>query len=80
MAHTSLPIENLSSSLSLSSLDDGSLVLPFAISHLCDERDEERWSRLLRVSSSLEESSQVLIVVSALPLLLSLGSSMLGRR
>jgi hypothetical protein len=47
-------------------------VLPLAIRHLCDEReerDEERWLRVLGVSSSLEESFQVLILVRALPLL-----------
>jgi hypothetical protein len=63
-----------SSSLLLSSLEDGMLILPLAIRHLrddCDERDEDRWLRVLGDSSSLEESSQVLTLVSALPLLLS---------
>jgi hypothetical protein len=49
------------------------LILPLAIRHLCDdrdERDEDRWLRVLGGSSSLEESSQVLTLVSALPLLL----------
>jgi hypothetical protein len=58
-------------------------VLPLAIRHLCDEReecDEERWSRLLGGSSLLEESSQVLTLVSVLPLLLLfLGSSVFGQ-
>jgi hypothetical protein len=47
-------------------------VLPLAISHLCDdreERDEEWWLCDLGCSCSLEESSQILILVSALPLL-----------
>jgi hypothetical protein len=64
---------SLSSSLLLSSLDDGILILPLAIRHLrdeCDERDEDRWLRVLGGSSSLEELSQVLTLVSALPLLL----------
>ena len=72
-----------SPSLLLSSLKDGILVLPLAIRHLCDhceERDEERWLRVLGGSSSLEESSQVLTLVSALPLLLSfLGSTIVGQ-
>jgi hypothetical protein len=62
-----------SSSLLLSSLEDGILILPLAIRHLRDdrdERDEDRWLRVLGGSSSLEESSQVLTPVSALPLLL----------
>jgi hypothetical protein len=84
MACTSSSIEGLSSSLlSLSSLEDGIILLPLVIRHLCDdceERDEECWSRLLGGSSSLEESSQVLIVVSALPLLLLfLGSTIFGQ-
>jgi hypothetical protein len=69
-----------SPSLLLSSLEDGILILPLAIRHLhddCDERDENRWLRVLGGSSSLEESSQVLTLVSALPLLLPfLGSTM----
>jgi hypothetical protein len=63
-----------SSSLLLSSLEDGILILPLAIRHLRDdrdERDEDRWLHVLGGSSSLEESSQVLTLVSALPLLLS---------
>jgi hypothetical protein len=50
------------------------LILHLAIRHLCedrDERDEDRWLHVLGGSSSLEESSQVLTLVSALPLLLS---------
>jgi hypothetical protein len=50
------------------------VLLPLAIRHLCDdrdERDEDRWLRALGGSSSLEESSQVMTLVSALPLLLS---------
>ena len=46
------------------------LILPLAIRHLCDdrdERDEDRWLRVLGGSSLLEESSQVLTLVSALP-------------
>jgi hypothetical protein len=66
-----------------SSLEDGILILPLAIRHLCDdrdERDEDRWLRALGGSSSLEESSQVLTLVSALPLLLSfLGSAIVGQ-
>jgi hypothetical protein len=57
----------------LSSLEDGILILPLAIRHLCDdrdERDEDRWLCVLGGSSSLEESSQVLTLLSALPLLL----------
>jgi hypothetical protein len=72
-----------SSSLLLSSLEDGILILPLAIRHLCDvryERDEDRWLRFLGGSSSLEESSQVLTLVSALPLLLSfMGSTIVGQ-
>jgi hypothetical protein len=33
------------------------LILPLAIRQLCDERDEDRWLRVLGGSSSLEESS-----------------------
>jgi hypothetical protein len=59
------------------------LLLPLAIRHLCDdcdERDEDRWLRVLGGSSSLEESSQVLTLVSALPLLLSfLGLAIVGQ-
>jgi hypothetical protein len=59
------------------------LILPFAIRHLCDdcdERDEYRWLRVLGGSSLLEESSQVLTLVSVLPLLLSfLGSDIVGQ-
>jgi hypothetical protein len=66
-----------------SSLEDGILILPLAIRHLCDdrdERDEDWWLRILGGSSSLEESSQVLTLVSALPLLLSfLGSTIDGQ-
>jgi hypothetical protein len=72
-----------SSSLLLSSLEDGILILPLAIRHLHDDRvehDEDQWLRVLGGSSSLEESSQVLTLVSALPLLLSfLGSAMVGQ-
>jgi hypothetical protein len=68
---------------SLSSLEDGVLILPLAIRHLHDdrdERDEDRWLHVLGGSSSLEESSQVLTLVSALPLLLSfLGSAIVGQ-
>jgi hypothetical protein len=70
-------------SLLLSSLEDGILILPLAIRHLRDdrdERDEDRWLRVLGGSSSLEESSQVLSLVSILPLLLSfLGSAIDGQ-
>jgi hypothetical protein len=62
-----------SSSLLLSSLGDGILILPLAIRHLRDDHDErveDRWLRVLGGSSSLEESSQVLTLVSVLPLLL----------
>jgi hypothetical protein len=59
------------------------LILPLAIRHLRDdrdERDEDRWLRVLGGSSSLEESSQVLTLVSALPFLLSfLGSAIDGQ-
>jgi hypothetical protein len=72
MVCASSSTEGLSSSLSLS-LDDGSWELPLDIRHLCDdceELDEERWQQILRGSSPLEESSQALMVVSALSLLL----------
>jgi hypothetical protein len=72
-----------SSSLLLSSLEDGMLILPLAIRHLHDDRDErgeDRWLRVLGGSSSLEELSHVLTLVSALPLLLSfLGSAIVGQ-
>jgi hypothetical protein len=59
------------------------LILPLAIRHLCDdrdERDEDQWLRVLGSSSSLEESSQVLTLVSVLPLLLPfLGSAIFGQ-
>jgi hypothetical protein len=59
------------------------LILPLAIRHLCDDRDvrdEDRWLHVLGGSSSLEESSQVLTLVSALPLLLSfLGLAIVGQ-
>jgi hypothetical protein len=74
---------SLSSSLLLSSLEGGILILPLGIRHLRDdrdERDEDRWLRVLGGSSSLEESSQVLMLVSALPLLLPfLGSAIVGQ-
>jgi hypothetical protein len=63
-----------SSTLLLSSLEDGILILPLAIRHLRDdrdERDEDQWLHVLGGSCSLEESSQVLTLVSALPSLLS---------
>jgi hypothetical protein len=44
------------------------LILHLVIRHLCDdrdERDEDRWVRVLGGSSLLEESSQVLTLVSA---------------
>jgi hypothetical protein len=66
-----------------SSLEDRILILPFAIRHLCDDhddRDEDRWLRVLGGSSSLEESSQVLTLVSALPFLLPVvGSTIVGQ-
>jgi hypothetical protein len=65
----------------LSSLEDGILILTLAIRHLRDdrdERDEDRWLRVLGGSSSLEESSQVLTLVSALPLLLLFLGSAIG--
>jgi hypothetical protein len=40
------------------------------IRHLCDDRDEDRCLHILGGSSSLEESSHVLTLVSVLPLLL----------
>jgi hypothetical protein len=56
------------------------LILPLAIRHLRDDRDEDWWLRILGGSSSLEESSQVLTLVSTLPLLLSfLGTTMVGQ-
>jgi hypothetical protein len=68
-----------SSSLLLSSLEDGILILPLAIRHLRDDRDEDRWLRV-HGGSSLEESPQVLTLVSALPLLLPfLGSTIFGQ-
>jgi hypothetical protein len=71
-----------SSLLLLSSLEEGILILPLAIRHLRDdrdERDEDRWLCVLGGSSSLEESSQVLTLVSVLPLLLPfLGSPIVG--
>jgi hypothetical protein len=70
-------------SSSLSSLEDGILDLPLTIRHLCDEheeRDEEWWLWVLGGLSSLEESSQVLTLVSTLPLLLLfLGSAEFGQ-
>jgi hypothetical protein len=82
LPHGSSSKEGFPSS-SLSSLEYGILVLPLAIRHLCDhceERDEERWLRVLGGSSSLEESSQVLKLVSALPLLLLfVGSAIFGQ-
>jgi hypothetical protein len=56
-----------SSSLILSSQEDGILILPLDIRHLRDDRDErdkDRWLRGLGGSSSLEESSQVLTLVT----------------
>jgi hypothetical protein len=45
-----------------------------------DEHDEDRWLRVLGGSSSLEKSSQVLTLVSALPLLLPfVGSDIIGQ-
>jgi hypothetical protein len=45
-----------------------------------DEHDEDRWLRVLEGLSSLEESSQILTLVSALPLLLPfLGSAIVGQ-
>jgi hypothetical protein len=73
-----MTMEGLSSSSLSLSLEDVILVLPLAIRHLCDEReecDEERWPQLLGGSSSLKESSQVLILMSALLLLLLFGFS-----
>jgi hypothetical protein len=67
----------------LSSLEDGILILPLAIRHLRDdrvERDEDQWLRVLGGSSSLKELSHVLTLVSALPLLLPfLGSAIVGQ-
>jgi hypothetical protein len=62
-----------SSSLLLSSLEDGILILPLAIRHFSDyrdERDEDQWLCVLGGSSSLKESFQFLTLVSALPLLI----------
>jgi hypothetical protein len=59
-----------SSSLLSPLVEDGILILPLVIRHLHDERDEDRWLHVLGGLSSLEESSQVLTLVSALPLLL----------
>jgi hypothetical protein len=56
-----------------SSLEDEILILPLAIRHLRDDRDdrdEDQWLRVLGGSSLLEVSSQVLTLVSAMPLLL----------
>jgi hypothetical protein len=45
-----------------------------------DERDEDQWLHVLGGSSSLEESSQVLTLLSALHLLLSfLGMAIVGQ-
>jgi hypothetical protein len=50
------------------------------LNKLCDEHDEDWWLRVLGGSSSLEESSRVLTLVSVLPLLLSfLGSAIVGQ-
>jgi hypothetical protein len=69
-----------SSSLLLSSLEDGMLILPLAIRHLRDDHDEDWWLRVLGGSSSLKESSQVLTLVSALPLLLPFAGSAIFRQ
>jgi hypothetical protein len=46
----------------------------------CDDRDEERWLRVLGGSSLLEEPYQVFTLLSALPLLLLfLGSTIFGK-
>jgi hypothetical protein len=62
---------------------DGILILPLAIRHLRDDRDdrdEDWWLCVLGGSSSLEESTQVLTLVSTLPLLLPLvGSTIVGQ-
>jgi hypothetical protein len=72
-----------SSSLLLSSLEDGILILPLVIRHLRDDRDEcdeDRWLRVVGGSYSLEESSHVLTLVSALSLLLPfVGSAIFGQ-
>jgi hypothetical protein len=72
-----------SSSLLLSSLEDGILILSLAIRHLCDdhdERDEDRWLRVLGGSSLIEESSQVLKLASALSLFFPfVGSTIFGQ-
>jgi hypothetical protein len=66
-----------------SSTEDEILILPLDIRHLSDDRDEhdeDRWLCVLGGSSSLEESSQVLTLVSVLPLLLPiLGLSIFGQ-
>jgi hypothetical protein len=62
-----------SPSSSLASLENEILILPLSIRHLRDDRDEcdeDRWLRVLGGLSSLEESFQVLTLVSVLPLLL----------
>jgi hypothetical protein len=64
----------------LSSLEDGVLSLPLAIRHLRDEHYEDQWLCVLGGSSSLEELSQVLTLVRALPLLLPfVGSAIFGQ-
>jgi hypothetical protein len=67
----------------LSSLEDGILILALVIRHLHDDRadhDEDWWLLILGGSSSLEVSSQILPLVSALPLLLPiLGSTIFGQ-
>jgi hypothetical protein len=58
------------------------LILPLAIRQLSDDhddRDEDRWLRVLGGSSSLELSSQILKLVSALPLLPFVGSAIFGQ-
>lgn len=82
-ACASSSIEGLSSSSLSLSLEDGIHVLPLAIRHLCDEHeelDEDRWLWVLGVSSSLEESFQVLILCTRLAFaLLFLGSIVFGQ-
>jgi hypothetical protein len=59
------------------------LILPLAIRHFRDdrdERDEDRWLRVLGGSSLLEESSHVLILVSAFSLLLPFVGSAIFRQ
>jgi hypothetical protein len=69
-----------SSSLLLSSLEDGILILPLAKRHLRDARGEDRWLHVLGGSSSLEQSSHVLTLVGVLPLLLPfVGLSIFGQ-